>query len=86
MRDSTVDLTLPEMTINISNFYPFKRKKAVGDERWYEKISMRYTGNLTNKAVSVKEDKLLHTSLTKTGTMVCRTPFPSLPALPRLIT
>ena len=65
MRDSTVDLSLPEMSISIANFYPFKRKKAVGDERWYEKISMRYTGNLTNKAVRVKEDKLLHTSLSK---------------------
>ncbi len=65
MRDSTVDLTLPEMNINIANFFPFKRKKVVGDERWYEKISMRYTGNLSNKAVKVKEDKLMHTSLAK---------------------
>ena len=65
MRDSTVDLTLPEMSINIANFFPFKRKKVVGDERWYEKISMRYTGNLSNKAVKVKEDKLMHTSLAK---------------------
>jgi hypothetical protein len=65
MRDSTVDLTLPEMSISIANFYPFKRKKSVGDERWYEKISMRYTGNLSNKAVKIKEDKLMHTSLSK---------------------
>ena len=65
MRDSTVDLSLPEMNINIANFYPFKRKKVVGDERWYEKISMRYTGNLTNKAIKIKEDKLMHTSLAK---------------------
>ena len=65
MRDSTVDLSLPEMNINISNFYPFKRKKVVGDERWYEKISMRYTGNLTNKASKIKEDQLMHTSLAK---------------------
>ena len=65
MRDSTVDLTLPEMSISIANFYPFRRKKVVGDERWYEKISMRYTGNLSNRAIKVKEDKLMHTSLTK---------------------
>ena len=37
----------------------------MGDERWYEKISMRYTGNLSNRAIKVKEDKLMHTSLTK---------------------
>ena len=64
MRDTTVSLGLPDMTISISNFYPFKRKKVVGDERWYEKISMRYTGTLTN-SVNVKEDRLLHTSLAK---------------------
>ena len=64
MRDSTVTLGLPEMSISIANFYPFRRKKVVGDERWYEKISMRYTGSLTN-TVNVKEDRLLHTSLAK---------------------
>ena len=64
MRDSTVTLGLPEMSISIANFYPFRRKKVVGDERWYEKISMRYTGNLTN-TVNTKEDKLMHTNLAK---------------------
>ena len=64
MRDSTVTLGLPEMSINIANFFPFKRKKMVGDERWYEKISMRYTGNLTN-TVTAKEDYLLHSNLAK---------------------
>ena len=64
MRDTMVNLRLPEMSISIANFYPFKRKKVVGDERWYEKISMRYTGNLTN-SVNVKEDRLMHTSLAK---------------------
>ena len=64
MRDSTVTLGLPEMSISVANFYPFKRKKVVGDERWYEKISMRYTGNLTN-TVTAKEDYLMHTNLAK---------------------
>ena len=64
MRDTMVNLRLPEMTISITNFYPFKRKKIVGDERWYEKISMRYTGNLSN-SVNVKEDRLMHTNLAK---------------------
>ena len=64
MRDSTIGLTLPDMNISIARFYPFKRKKAVGKERWYEKISMQYTGSLSNK-IDTKEDKLLHSSLTK---------------------
>ena len=64
MRDSTIALTLPNLNVSISRFYPFKRKKKVGDERWYEKISMSYTGDFTN-SIDTKEDKLLHSSFTK---------------------
>ena len=55
MRDSTIALTLPDLNISLSRFYPFKRKKMVGKERWYEKISMSYTGHLSN-SISTKED------------------------------
>lgn len=64
MRDSTIALTLPDLNISISRFYPFKRKKMVGKERWYEKISMNYTGHLSN-SITTKEDKLMHSSLTR---------------------
>ena len=64
MRDSSVTLTLPNVTISMSKRYPFKRKKAVGNERWYEKISFTYTGHLENR-ISTKEDKLMKSSLTK---------------------
>ncbi|MBR4921007.1 MAG: LPS-assembly protein LptD [Prevotella sp.] len=64
MRDSTISLTLPDLNISIARFYPFKRKHAAGKERWYEKISMSYTGQLSN-SITTKEDYLLHSSLTK---------------------
>ena len=64
MRDSTISMTLPDLNISVSRFYPFKRKKAAGKERWYEKISMSYTGQLSN-SITTKEDKLLHSSLTR---------------------
>ena len=64
MRDSSIDMTLPSLNISISRFYPFKRKKAVGDERWYEKISMSYTGTFSN-SIHTAESKLLHSSLIK---------------------
>ena len=64
MRDSTLGLTLPDLNISIARFYPFKRKKRVGDERWYEKLSLQYTGNIKNE-INTKEDKVLHSSLTK---------------------
>ena len=34
-------MTLPDLNISISRFYPFRRKKMVGDEKWYEKIPIR---------------------------------------------
>ncbi len=64
MRDSTISMTLPDLNISISRFYPFKRKKAAGKERWYEKISMSYTGHMSN-SISTKEDKLMHSNLVK---------------------
>ena len=64
MRDSTIDLTLPDLNISLSRLYPFRRKKMSGKERWYEKISMSYTGQLSNR-ISTKEDKLMHSNLVK---------------------
>ena len=64
MRDSIIELTMPDLNISVANFYPFKRKKAVGEERWYEKISVRYTGQFKNE-IKTKEDKLMGSSLTK---------------------
>jgi len=59
MRDSSIALTLPNLSASVSRFYPFKRKKMAGKERWYEKISMSYTGNFSN-SISTKESKLMH--------------------------
>lgn len=64
MRDSTIAMTLPDLNINISRFYPFKRKHMVGKERWYEKISMSYTGQISN-SITTKEDQLLHSNFAK---------------------
>ena len=64
MRDSTLSVTLPDLNISLSRFYPFKRKHAAGDERWYEKISMSYTGQISN-SINTKEDKFLKSNLIK---------------------
>ena len=64
MRDTTIALTMPDLNISISRFYPFKRKHAVGKERWYEKISMSYTGHLSN-SITAKENKVFKSNLVK---------------------
>lgn len=61
-RDSSVTMTLPDVNISLNRIYPFKRKKAAGNERWYEKISLQYTGNMTNK-VDTKDNLLFKTPM-----------------------
>lgn len=63
-RDSSLSMTLPDVNISLSRIYPFKRKKAAGDERWYEKISLQYTGSITN-SISTKDNLLFKTPLTQ---------------------
>ena len=64
MRDSSIYVKLPGMNISVSQFYPFRRKKAAGSERWYEKISMSYTGQLKNE-INTEEDMLFKSKLNK---------------------
>lgn len=64
MRDSTIAMTLPDLNVSISRFYPFRRKHMAGNERWYEKISMSYTGQLSN-SISTKEDQLMNSNIIK---------------------
>ncbi|GHT63689.1 hypothetical protein AGMMS50239_20080 [Bacteroidia bacterium] len=54
-RDTTLSVSFPNVAIAMSQLYPFKRKEQVGEQKWYEKINMSYTGNLTNSSGSIKE-------------------------------
>lgn len=64
LSDSSVSMTLPDLSISLNRFYPFRRKHQAGKERWYEKISMSYTGSLSN-SINTKEDKLFKSNLVK---------------------
>jgi hypothetical protein len=44
-----MDITLPSATFTLQRVFPFKRKEAVGRERWYERISVNYTSQLRNQ-------------------------------------
>ncbi|WP_317308826.1 putative LPS assembly protein LptD [Phocaeicola plebeius] len=63
-RDSSLSMTLPDVNISLNRIYPFKRKKSAGDDRWYEKISLQYTGSITN-SISTKDNLLFKTPLTQ---------------------
>lgn len=62
MRDSTLSLTLPSLNISVSRIYPFKKKKAMGEEKWYEKISFTYTGAISN-SITAKEDEIFQKNI-----------------------
>ena len=62
--DSTLTVSFPNLTINMSQTAPFKRKRVVGDERWYEKIKISYNGKFQN-SLTAKQDEFLHKSLVK---------------------
>ena len=63
-RDSTLSVSLPNLSVSLSTIYPFKRKKRVGKERWYEKISMSYSGSFRN-SITTKENLILQSSLVR---------------------
>ena len=48
-RDSSYSFTLPNVTLSVSKFYPFKQKHRVGKEKWYEKFSLGYNTSLQNR-------------------------------------
>ena len=64
MKDSSIAVTLPDLNITLSTIFPFKRKNAVGNEKWYEKISVRYSGRLSN-SITTKDNLLFKSNLIK---------------------
>ena len=63
-QDSSLTVTLPDMTLSMSSIYPLKRKHAVGRELWYEKISISYSGYFRN-SLSAKENNFFHKSFAR---------------------
>jgi len=57
-RDTSINLTIPDLTLTMNRIYPFKKKNRIGSkESWYETISLGYTGNFKND-IQTKESDL----------------------------
>ncbi|MDE6321593.1 MAG: LPS-assembly protein LptD [Muribaculaceae bacterium] len=63
-QDSTLAVSFPNFTITMSQHSPFKRKRAVGAEKWYEKIKLSYSGQFQN-SLTAKQDEFFKKSLIK---------------------
>lgn len=62
--DSTLSVSFPNLTVTMAQTAPFKRKHAVGDEKWYEKIKISYTGRFQN-SLTAKQNEFFKKSLVK---------------------
>jgi hypothetical protein len=59
--DTTLTLSLPEMTFSMAKIYPFRKKNRSGALKFYEKLGISYTGNLKN-SITAKEYEILDQS------------------------
>ena len=62
--DNTMSMSFPNLTVSMSQIAPFKRKRAVGAEKWYEKIKLSYSGQFQNSLTS-KQNEFFKKSLIK---------------------
>ena len=62
--DSTLSVSFPNFTLTMAQTAPFKRKRVVGAERWYEKIKISYSGRFQN-SLTAKQDEFFHKNLIK---------------------
>ncbi len=51
-----ISLTLPTVVLSVSKFYPFKWGESLGSSKWYEKISMTYSGKMTNTVTTTEDE------------------------------
>ncbi len=63
-QDSTLAVSFPNLNVTLGQVAPFKRKKAAGAERWYEKIKLSYTGQFQN-SLTAQQDVFFKKSLIK---------------------
>ncbi|WP_233268891.1 putative LPS assembly protein LptD [Mucilaginibacter lacusdianchii] len=62
----TVTLRLPEFTLNASTFSPFDSPNRLGNQKWYQKLTLGYTLRGTNSLTEIPESELFKSyTLTK---------------------
>jgi len=50
-RNKSFELTLPEISLSGTQFYPFRKKGKVGNLKWYDNISLKYSMSARNTAL-----------------------------------
>ena len=60
-RDSSIAITLPNLSLRMTQIYPFRKKGKSGEMKWYDNIGVSYSAELRN-SIQTKEDKLFKSS------------------------
>jgi hypothetical protein len=60
--DSSLTLSLPELTFNVNRLYPFRFKNRKGPAKWYENFAFSYSANMRN-TITAKEREILKKSI-----------------------
>ncbi len=63
-RDTTISLTLPSLSLYMTQIYPFRTKGKSSNLKWYDKIGVSYSSKMENR-INIKEKELMSSSLTK---------------------
>jgi hypothetical protein len=66
LTQKTVSLELPNVNFSMTSINPFDSKDRVDEQKWYQKITMAYTMQATNRLTNVPESELFkNETLTK---------------------
>ncbi len=60
--DSSLTLSVPEITFSMAKVYPFRLKNRKGPIKWYEKFGVNYTANMRN-TITAHESEILKQSI-----------------------
>lgn len=60
-RDTSIAITLPNLSLRMTQIYPFRKKGKSGEMKWYDNIGVSYSAELRN-SIQTKEDKLFKSS------------------------
>lgn len=63
-QDSTLAISFPNITVTLAQMAPFKRKRPIGGEKWYEKIRISYSAQIQN-TLTAHQNQFFKKSLVK---------------------
>lgn len=64
-QNKSVDLTLPDLSLSVPTFNPFDSKDRLGEQKWYQKITVGYNMQASNSISTVESELFKRETLNK---------------------